>query len=385
MACRRTLTTLIVLFYLSTVICQNPQIVEDIFPEVKRKSDTGYLNCTVSRQQNNKVNWIQPLGGVNDNWISSDTEILAKNEVVNGKQKYEVIRRVRGNDKITYTLVVNRLREEDSGRYKCTVFLVGKDQREWPYKYGNMTVQVPPTIKVSQTSNTVQRNQASDVTLRCNATGTPNPNITWIRADGKALPDGRLSHRGHFLHITNIRKDDRGIYRCLADNNVIPPAHHDAKLVVNFKPEAEAVQDTVGQAQNRRFHALLECKIKGMPEPNLRWYMITDTGPVSLIDDAKYDINQLLTHGTSLQLNDVWYTLKILNVQANDYTMYYCEGSNALGTSRAEIKLYETNQCQGPDCPTIGALSSAFRLQISCPSFLSVFIYLGVYLYYIRG
>lgn len=88
-----------------------------------------------------QVNWIQPLGGVNDNWISSDTEILAKNEVVNGKQKYEVIRLARGNDKVTYTLVVNRLREEDSGRYKCTVFLVGKDQREWPYKYGNMTVQ----------------------------------------------------------------------------------------------------------------------------------------------------------------------------------------------------------------------------------------------------
>lgn len=49
----------------------------------------------------------------------------------------------------------------------------------------------------------------------------------------------------------------------MADNTVAPPAHHDAKLVVYYKPAASSIQDTVGQAQNRRFTAILECLIAG--------------------------------------------------------------------------------------------------------------------------
>ena len=53
------------------------------------------------------------------------------------------------------------------------------------------------------------------------------------------------------------------MYRCIADNDVRPPAMHDATLLVFFKPVARAVQDSYGQAQNRRFHLTMECRIAG--------------------------------------------------------------------------------------------------------------------------
>ena len=42
--------------YCGTVDAQDePRITMEIWPEIKRVGMTGYLNCTVTRQSNNKV------------------------------------------------------------------------------------------------------------------------------------------------------------------------------------------------------------------------------------------------------------------------------------------------------------------------------------------
>lgn len=102
----------------------------------------------------------------------------------------------------------------------------------------------------------------------------------------------------------------------------------------------------------------LECSLTGMPEPNLRWYRESDRGEVLIVDNEKYQISQLLNHGTSLDVDQIWYTLKVLNVQANDYTNYYCEGSNSMGTTRATIRLY--GECRTHTIS--GKIRSNFRL-----------------------
>jgi len=65
------------------------------------------------------------------------------------------------------------------------------------------------------------------------------------------------------LVIKNVQKGDRGLYKCVADNQVRPPDFYLVSLSVFFKPETIAVQDTVGQAQNRQFDAKLECRVSG--------------------------------------------------------------------------------------------------------------------------
>lgn len=76
-----------------------------------------------------------------DYHISSDVQILAYNGIENGKYKYEVVRQYRDNDKTTYMLVINRLREEDDGRYLCKIYLLGYPVDKWPMKFGSLTVQ----------------------------------------------------------------------------------------------------------------------------------------------------------------------------------------------------------------------------------------------------
>jgi len=61
----------------------------------------------------------------------------------------------------------------------------------------------------------------------------------------------------------NVTVDDMGVYRCVADNNIKPPAEHLAQVLIFHAPKTRIVQNSVGQAQNRRFDAKLECIVRG--------------------------------------------------------------------------------------------------------------------------
>ena len=63
--------------------------------------------------------------------------------------------------------------------------------------------------------------------------------------------------------MVNVTVDDMGVYRCVADNNIKPPAEHLAQVLIFHAPKSRVVQNSVGQAQNRRFDAKLECIVKG--------------------------------------------------------------------------------------------------------------------------
>jgi len=80
----------------------------------------------------------------------------------------------------------------------------------------------------------------------------------------------------------------------------------------------------------------------GYPAPELRWYHIFQgqSGLTPVIDDDKHFIHQLLSHGQVLSMVEIWYQMTIINVQANDYGIYVCEGTNRLGTDRVEIMIY---------------------------------------------
>ena len=77
--------------------------------------------------------------------------------------------------------------------------------------------------------------------------------------------------------MLGINATDRGQFICIADNNVKPPAEYTVQLEVRFKPYCIAVQDTVGQAQNRRFHAKLDCLVAGKAYQYCRYQIIFAT------------------------------------------------------------------------------------------------------------
>jgi len=72
----------------------------------------------------------------------------------------------------------------------------------------------------------------------------------------------------------------------------------------------------------------------------MKWYHIMDGGLHPVIDDDKHIVNQLLSHGQVLSIAEVWYQMTIINVQANDYGIYICEGTNKYGSDRLQIQIY---------------------------------------------
>ncbi|CAL1530037.1 unnamed protein product [Lymnaea stagnalis] len=339
------------------VSAQQPEIVDEIWPEVQPIGRTGRINCTVARLGENTVTWYHEQYSQT---ISVGETIEVKNDILGGLRKYEVqIRRT--VDRVTYMLVIRRLRQQDAGNYTCTVRIQSVSDNQWPRKRGSLIVQVAPTIRAGDTTAVLQVNRGENSSLQCAATGIPYPNITWTRSDGGLLPvipNPVAQYRSPQLPLVNVDIQHMGVYRCVADNNIKPPAEHLAEVLVFHAPKTRVVQDSVGQAQNRRFHAKIECIVQGHPEPTVTWERVVNTGRVRITDDDKFDINKQTTDNQNLKAMEQWYTMKIKNVQANDYTTYFCIAENNFGKSNSTIVLFETTECQGPNCPSLPPSSS---------------------------
>ncbi|OPL33545.1 lachesin, partial [Mytilus galloprovincialis] len=341
---------------LSSIFCSvftaRPEIVDDILPEVKKQGQTAYLNCSVINLQSPaQVQWIKQTTPTGDPKHISSNETVLIDEVVEGQRKYDLVK-YGSNDSDIYQLIVRSLTETDAGNYTCQIYLPNQNSTEWPRESGSLTVQIPPTIKAGHPAGiTVQEGQ--NVTLVCEANGNPAPNITWRRGDGFPLPNGGFQQRGGTYDINQIQATDRGQFICIADNNVKPPASFTVQLGVRFAPYCTPVQDTVGQAQNRRFHAKLECLVAANPRAEVVWYKENKATQEKeqIQDNDKYKLEQ--QDDQRLKADEKWYTLEIKNVQGNDYGDYYCTGKNELGENQAQFQLFETMECQGPYCSVV--------------------------------
>jgi leucine-rich repeats and immunoglobulin-like domains protein 2 len=102
--------------------------------------------------------------------------------------------------------------------------------------------------------------------LTCYADGIPTPNITWQRGNGVPFQNGLERIRGNVVRLTNIAANDRGIYRCFAQNNVGNAAEYDATVNVNYPPIVQPARPggQYGQAPDRQYEIMLECLIAGI-------------------------------------------------------------------------------------------------------------------------
>ncbi|XP_062273055.1 hemicentin-1 [Scomber scombrus] len=164
-------------------------------------------------------------------------------------------------------LQLPRARLEDAGQYVCTATnSAGQDQKSIL-----LGVYVLPTLKprLAAESDLLTPLVGSSVTLRCDAHGIPQPEVTWYK-NGLQLAEGNgLKMAGHQLEITGLQMADGGTYTCKV-SNVAGQTDRTFRLTVYVPPVLDGpLQESLNYTLGS--HVALLCEASGVPVPSITW------------------------------------------------------------------------------------------------------------------
>jgi len=119
------------------------------------------------------------------------------------------------------------VQKQDSGLYECkasnNLRQVSALTQLVVVKMPQFTISLPREVKVNKNRN---------LTVSCQATGDPQPTVTWMKENGE-LPYGRskVGEDGK-IQIWNVKVEDSGIYTCIASSAEVFKAFSVMKLTV---------------------------------------------------------------------------------------------------------------------------------------------------------
>ncbi|GFS47212.1 protein CEPU-1 [Nephila pilipes] len=260
-------------------------------------------------------------------WIHTDryTLLTLQNRVITRNSRYKVTH----NSHRTWWLHIAEVQERDRGEYMCQI-----NTSPMKSQTGYIEVVVPPHIEEEETSSDTEVREGSDVSLRCVAKGSPDPETTWRREDGQEITIGRKkvsSVKSTDLNITKVGRLQMGAYLCIASNGVQPSVSKRIVLNVNFPPMIWIPSQLVGAPVGT--DVTLACNLESFPQSVTYWNR--ESGTMVLTND-KYN-SVLLNKG----LYKIAMQLTIRNLKPEDFGAYTCVAKNSLGETEGTIRLYE--------------------------------------------
>ncbi|XP_036769471.2 hemicentin-2 isoform X1 [Manis pentadactyla] len=215
------------------------------------------------------------------------------------------------------TLFITKPSAQDAGAYVCTATnAVGFSSQEM-----RLSVNTEPRIHVNGSHGAdkplrVTAKVGDEVTLDCEAQGSPPPLITWTK-DSRPVPP--ITDRHHLLpsgalRLAQAQVDDGGLYKCRASNPAGSASQH-YSLRVQVPPQ---VQPGPGVLKVLAGEALdLNCVAEGSPKPRLHW--------------AK--------DGVALRGRGPEGSIHFAAIQTSDAGLYRCEASSSAGVDAWELEL----------------------------------------------
>nr|XP_034186692.1 limbic system-associated membrane protein-like isoform X1 [Osmia lignaria] len=269
---------------------------------------------------------VQDLAGYKVAWLRVDTQTILTiaTHVITKNHRIAVSH----SDHRTWFLHIREVRESDRGWYMCQI-----NTDPMKSQIGYLEVVVPPDILDYQTSTDMVVREGSNVTLRCTATGSPEPNIVWKREDGQKiiLENGTKvsSVGGTNFNISKVTRLHMGSYLCIASNGVPPTVSKRIMLIVHFPPMIWVQNQLVGAREGEQL--TLECDSEAYPKSINYWTRDKDE---IVPQGGKYE-PILLDNAYKVQMK-----LTISSVSPSDFGTYKCVSRNSLGDTDGTIKVY---------------------------------------------
>lgn len=226
-----------------------------------------------------------------------------------------------------WNLQIRELEFYDRGMYICSL-----NTRPMSKKNVHLEVYVKPNIfpKIK----TVYRNlkEGDTANLTCNATGYPEPTITWYRENEA------IGRQGPYLLVHNITRYCSGTYTCHAFNGVGPAVSQVFSINVHFQPEVKVLNKILNQDLEKE--TILQCEISASPQAIVNWRK----------GDHIFTANSYRRITTDIYEKDNYITVLRLIFQKltmSDFGDYICEASNRLGKDQETMQLVPTQGVYG--------------------------------------
>ncbi|XP_055298956.1 neurotrimin-like isoform X2 [Sitodiplosis mosellana] len=276
------------------------------------------LSCVVDNLQTYKIAWLR---------VDTQTILTIQTHVIT-KNHRMIVTHV---EKRAWQLKIRDVKESDKGWYMCQI---NTDPMKSQIAY--LDVVVPPDILDYPTSNDMVVKEVSNVTLKCSATGSPPPSITWRREDGDAikLPGGNevSSINGSSFSISRVDRLHMGAYLCIASNGIPPTVSKRVMLIVHFPPMMMIQNQLVGAAIGQ--NVTLECTSEAFPK-SINFWMRAASKNDSIITTGNKYIQEVFENVYKVVMK-----LTIVDVDIADFGQYKCVAKNSLGETDGSIKLY---------------------------------------------
>ncbi|XP_014470461.1 PREDICTED: neurotrimin-like [Dinoponera quadriceps] len=278
---------------------------------------------------------VQDLAGYKVAWLRVDTQTILTiaNHVITKNHRIAVSH----SDHRTWFLHIREVRQADRGWYMCQI-----NTDPMKSQIGYLQVVVPPDIVDYETSTDMVVAEGRNVTLRCAATGSPTPNITWRREDGQLIHLGNGERvptvEGSSFNLTKVDRLHMGSYLCIASNGVPPSVSKRIMLTVHFPPMIWVQNQLVGAREGQKL--TLECSSEAFPKSINYWTRDKDK---IVPQGGKYE-PVLVDNAYKIQMK-----LTISSVSPSDYGSYKCVSRNSLGDTDGSIKVYPISSSNSND------------------------------------
>ena len=276
-----------------------PQFTETLQPVEVKEGSAAKLQCTVTAEPQAVIEWFKDGAKVKES------------------------RRVKAErDGTSVCLSFKETLPGDNAEYKC----VATNDIGSASCSTHLTVKVLSKPDFKDKMKAVEAVEGDSATFDVRVAGYPEPTVEWFRGTTKLQNDGRfeikeIKEENRFtLVIGDVKRDDTGMYKCVASNEV---GKNTCRADLNVKERLFApvfseeqsdapITATVGDEVS------LDVTVNGKPKPDVKWYK--DDRP--LRESNRLDIK---ARGDK-------YSVVILGIKPDDSGVYKCEAKSKMGT-----------------------------------------------------